>query len=85
LACAGLHNFLRKECRSDLFPAEPEPDDENYEEENLEREFQTQDEQREDANDWRAEIANHMWEDSRPRAPEPNAEPVVEGNNNETE
>ena len=72
MACAGLHNFLRKECRSDLFHAEPEPDNEDYEEENLGGEIQTQDEQREDANDWRAEIANHMWEDSRPREPEPN-------------
>ena len=33
LACAGLHNFLSKECRSDEFPIEPE-DDESEDEEN---------------------------------------------------
>ncbi|XP_040361961.1 uncharacterized protein LOC112164273 [Rosa chinensis] len=82
LACAGLHNFLRKECRSDLFPVEPE-DEEDYEhEEDPEDEFQTQDQQREEANDWRMEIANHMWRDARPAPdPEPNPPPVVEGNN----
>ncbi|KAH6833461.1 nuclease HARBI1-like protein, partial [Perilla frutescens var. hirtella] len=40
LVCAGLHNFLQKECRSDEFPAEYEGDQDSshldMEEENLE-------------------------------------------------
>ncbi|XP_024199020.1 uncharacterized protein LOC112202302 [Rosa chinensis] len=82
LACAGLHNFLRKECRSDLFPVEPEDEEDSEHEEDPEDEFQTQDQQREEANDWRMEIANHMWRDARPAPdPEPNPPLVVEGNN----
>ncbi|XP_062020903.1 uncharacterized protein LOC133737341 [Rosa rugosa] len=82
LACAGLHNFLHKECRSDLFPVEPEDEEDSEHEEDPEDEFQTQDQQREEANDWRMEIANHMWRDARPAPdPEPNPPPVVEGNN----
>lgn len=72
LACAALHNFLRKECRSDEFPIEPTyassssstspiPVDE---EDNLEQIYQTQEQQREDANTWRASIASAMWRDA---------------------
>ncbi|XP_057803463.1 uncharacterized protein LOC131018776 [Salvia miltiorrhiza] len=66
LACAGLHNFLRKECRSDEFPIEDEeensaPDVEN-DADNLEYLSQSQLSQRNEANAWRASIANAMWE-----------------------
>ncbi|KAI9168799.1 hypothetical protein LWI28_002116 [Acer negundo] len=62
LACAGLHNFLRKECRSD------ELDDEISsllvnQEEDFEPFFETQEQQRENANAWRAAIAVDMWSD----------------------
>lgn len=62
LACVALHNFLRKECRSDEFPIEEddEPSSPSEEEEN----FQTQDQQREKANEWRATIASDMWGDA---------------------
>ncbi|KAH6822008.1 nuclease HARBI1-like protein [Perilla frutescens var. hirtella] len=54
LACAGFHNFLRKECRSDEFPAEYEGDQDlpplDTEEENLEWLFQSQLQQRTEAN-----------------------------------
>ena len=71
LACAGLHNFLRKECRSDEFPPEPENDSSSssyldMEEENLELLSQTQQRQRAEANAWRLGIAEAMWAD-RPR------------------
>ncbi|XP_057790941.1 uncharacterized protein LOC131008056 [Salvia miltiorrhiza] len=66
LACAGLHNFLRKECHSDEFPIEDEeenvaPDVEN-DVDNLEYLSQSQLSQRNEANAWRASIANAMWE-----------------------
>jgi hypothetical protein len=53
--CAGLHNFLRKECRSDEFSLEPKIDSSSssyldMEEENLELLSQTQQRQREEAN-----------------------------------
>ncbi|XP_057792247.1 uncharacterized protein LOC131009032 [Salvia miltiorrhiza] len=66
LACAGLHNFFRKECRTDEFPVEDEvenaaPDVEN-DANNLEYLSQSQLSQRNEANAWRASIANAMWE-----------------------
>ncbi|XP_062019062.1 uncharacterized protein LOC133735684 [Rosa rugosa] len=70
LACAGLHNFLRKECRSDEFPVEPEDDQSSsyldMEDENLELLSQSQQQQRAEANAWRISIADAMWND-RPR------------------
>ncbi|XP_074327416.1 uncharacterized protein LOC141665336 [Apium graveolens] len=68
LACAGLHNFLRKECRSDEFPFEV-VDDQSLDMEdadNHESNIPSQQQQRTEANTWRANIANSMWED-RPR------------------
>ncbi|KAH6817817.1 hypothetical protein C2S51_001420 [Perilla frutescens var. frutescens] len=66
LACAGLHNFLRKECRSDEFPVEYEGDEDlpppPPEEENMEWLSQSQLQQRTEANAWRMSIANDMWE-----------------------
>ncbi|KAH6775053.1 nuclease HARBI1-like protein [Perilla frutescens var. hirtella] len=66
LACAGLHNFLRKECRSDEFPVEYEGDQDlpppHPEEENIEWLSQSQLQQRTEANAWRMSIANSMWE-----------------------
>ncbi|WOH11215.1 hypothetical protein DCAR_0830695 [Daucus carota subsp. sativus] len=80
LACAGLHNFLRKECRSDEFPVESTDDqfsdmDDHVYEPNL----LSQQQQREEANNWRATIANAMW-NNRPRNTTTNEE---EGNNKE--
>nr|XP_011468540.1 PREDICTED: uncharacterized protein LOC105352672 [Fragaria vesca subsp. vesca] len=70
LACAGLHNFLRKECRSDEFPIELEDDQSpshlDMEDENLELLSQSQLQQRTEANAWRTSIANAMWA-RRPR------------------
>ncbi|VFQ71810.1 unnamed protein product [Cuscuta campestris] len=68
LACAGLHNFLRKECRSDEFPPEPELESSSssyldMEEENFEILSQTQQQQRTEANAWRHGIAEAMWGD----------------------
>ncbi|XP_024190319.1 uncharacterized protein LOC112194302 [Rosa chinensis] len=67
LACAGLHNFLRKECRSDEFPVEPEDDQSSsyldMEDENLELLSQSQQQQRAEANAWRISIADAMWND----------------------
>ncbi|CAH9078080.1 unnamed protein product [Cuscuta epithymum] len=63
LACAGVHNFLRRECRSDEFPPDPEEDPPSDDEDNLEWDnFQTQDQQREKANEWRMNLATQMWE-----------------------
>ncbi|CAL2260204.1 unnamed protein product [Prunus armeniaca] len=72
VACAALHNFLRKECRSDEFPIEPTDESSSSsslsipvdEEDNFEQIYQTQDQQREDANTWRASIASAMWRDA---------------------
>ncbi|XP_073056969.1 uncharacterized protein [Primulina eburnea] len=69
LACAGLHNFLRKECRSDEFPVEPEnevpqPSSEQvYGDNNFDQIFGTEEQQRANANAWRDIIANRMWSD----------------------
>ena len=69
LACAGLHNFLRKECRSDEFPEEQNNEGSSSspipvnEEDNFEPVFETQEEQREHANQWRDAIAANMWND----------------------
>ncbi|KAL5764061.1 hypothetical protein ACOSQ2_016655 [Xanthoceras sorbifolium] len=66
LACTGLHNFLRKECRSDEFPVEPNNEASSsplgYQENNFEPFFETQEQQRENANEWRATIARNMWD-----------------------
>lgn len=66
LACAGLHNFLRKECRSDEFPPETDIDEENSEvneENNYEEDGDIgtlESQQREYANKWRDTIAANM-------------------------
>ncbi|XP_057791083.1 uncharacterized protein LOC131008208 [Salvia miltiorrhiza] len=66
LACAGLHNFLRKECRSDEFPVEVEEGNVAADVENdadiLDYLSQSQLSQRNEANAWRTSIANAMWE-----------------------
>ncbi|XP_020415446.1 uncharacterized protein LOC18782701, partial [Prunus persica] len=72
LACAALHNFLRKECRSDEFSIEPTDESSLSssssipvdEEDNFDLIYQTQDQQREDASTWRASIALAMWRDN---------------------
>ena len=65
LACAALHNFLRKECRSDEFPIEEESASSSsppiVEEELEEPVLQTQEQQREEANAWRLSISDYMW------------------------
>ncbi|XP_073138098.1 uncharacterized protein [Henckelia pumila] len=69
LACAGLHNFLRRECRSDEFPVEtetevlPSSSEQVYEDGNFDQLFDTQEQQRANANAWRDAIANQMWSD----------------------
>ncbi|KAM7528229.1 hypothetical protein LguiB_031639 [Lonicera macranthoides] len=84
LACAGLHNFLYKECCSDDFLAEPENDPSlsylDMEVENLSLLSQTQQQQRADANAWRLSIAEVMWND-RPQ----NNEKGNQEDNNESE
>ena len=66
LACLGLHNFLRKECRSDEFPVEldnetlPFPSIRANQEENFEPFVETQEQQRNTANEWRNTIATTM-------------------------
>ncbi|KAK3221260.1 hypothetical protein Dsin_008285 [Dipteronia sinensis] len=66
-ACVGLHNFLRKKCRSDEFPIEQdnEVDPEPVNEIDPEPVFQTQQQQRTEANEWRDAIALNMWMDAR--------------------
>ncbi|CAL9024076.1 unnamed protein product [Prunus brigantina] len=72
LACAALHNFLRKECGSDEFPIEPIDESSSSssssipvdDEDNFEQIYQTQDQQREDASTWGASIASAMWRDA---------------------
>ncbi|KAK2650033.1 hypothetical protein Ddye_017522 [Dipteronia dyeriana] len=66
-ACIGLHNFLRKECRFDEFPVEQdnEVDLELVDEVDPEPVFQTQEQQRNEANGWRHAIALNMWTDAR--------------------
>ncbi|RZC08983.1 hypothetical protein D0Y65_015622 [Glycine soja] len=68
LACAALHNFLRKECRSNEFPVEPTDESSssssvlpNYEDNDHEPIVQTQEQEREDANIWRTNIGSDMW------------------------
>ncbi|CAH2070381.1 unnamed protein product [Thlaspi arvense] len=66
LACAGLHNFLRQQCRSDAFLEEVvnvnnEKDTDSEENGNIGI-LDTQ--QREYANNWRNEIASKMWADA---------------------
>eukprot|EP00256_Glycine_max_P058170 XP_014626240.1 uncharacterized protein LOC106797056 [Glycine max] len=70
LACAALHNFLRKECRSDEFPVEPTDESSssssssvlpNYEDNDHEPIVQTQEQEREDVNIWRTNIGSDMW------------------------
>lgn len=66
LACAALHNFLRKECRSDEFPIESVEESSSStlpvnEDHNIEPIIQTQEQQREDGNAWRTSIAMNMW------------------------
>ncbi|KAH6827125.1 nuclease HARBI1-like protein [Perilla frutescens var. hirtella] len=66
LACAGLHNFLRKRGRSDEFRVEYEGDQDlpppPPEEENMKWLSQSQLQQRTEANAWRVSIANSIWE-----------------------
>ncbi|KAI9201607.1 hypothetical protein LWI28_026003 [Acer negundo] len=65
-ACVGLHNFLRNECRFDEFPVEQdnEMDLEPVIEVDPEPVFQTQEQQRTEANEWRDAIALNMWMDA---------------------
>ncbi|KAK9132868.1 hypothetical protein Scep_012396 [Stephania cephalantha] len=67
LACAGLHNYLRKECRSDEFPIELDTEDalssDSEEDDDFEILSETQEQQRENANQWRNFIATEMWSD----------------------
>ncbi|RXI01540.1 hypothetical protein DVH24_014889 [Malus domestica] len=55
------HNFLRKEYLSDEFPIEPEDDKSEDEENDDELGNQTQEQQRQIANAWRADITTNMW------------------------
>ena len=69
LACATLHNFLHKECRSDEFPVEPSNESSSsmlpiHEDNNDELNVQTQEQEREDANLWRTNIGSDMWRDA---------------------
>ncbi|CAH9120108.1 unnamed protein product [Cuscuta epithymum] len=64
LACVGLHNFLRKECRSDEFPVDPEDEIRSFEAEDVEQYFASQEQQRANANAWRDTIASNMWNDA---------------------
>jgi len=71
LACAALHNFLRKECRSDEFLVEPSNESSSsssmlpiHEDNNDELNVQTQEQEREDANLWRTNIGSDMWRDA---------------------
>jgi len=66
LACATLHNFLRKECRSDEFPVEPSNESSSSmlpipEDNNDELNVQTQEQEREDANLWRTNISSFFF------------------------
>ena len=67
LACVALHNFLRKECRSDEFPIEEESASSSsppiVEEELEELVSQTQEQQREEVNAWRLSITDHKWKE----------------------
>ncbi|KAI9160950.1 hypothetical protein LWI28_013025 [Acer negundo] len=66
LACVALHNFLRKECRSDEFPIEEESTSSSSSSPIVEEEFeelvlQTKEQQREEADAWRFSISDYMW------------------------
>ncbi|KAJ1420279.1 hypothetical protein SESBI_14411 [Sesbania bispinosa] len=66
LACTTLHNFLRKECRSDEFTIESVEESSSStlpvnEDHNIEPIIQTQEQQQEDGNAWRTSIAMNMW------------------------
>ena len=65
LPCTGIHNFLRKECRSDEFFVEPENDSSlsylDMEEKYIELLSQIRQQQMADANaNWRLNIAEAM-------------------------
>ncbi|XP_021834820.1 uncharacterized protein LOC110774571 [Prunus avium] len=69
LACVGLHNFLRKECRSDEFPVKLENESSSssslpVNEGDPELVFQTQKQQQQNTNEWRVGIALDMWRDA---------------------
>lgn len=75
LACAALHNYLRRVCRSDVgeFPDEVENEgnaidneanDVNINEIDREEPLETQEQDRENANIWRNSIAEDMWRDA---------------------
>ncbi|XP_019096263.1 PREDICTED: uncharacterized protein LOC104779220 [Camelina sativa] len=71
LACAGLHNFLRRECRSDegVFPNENNAvnngnNSVNIDESDREESLETQEQDRENANNWRQSMAEDMWKDA---------------------
>ena len=67
LACAGLHNFIRKECCSYEFLLENDNEISMSshalinQEEDFEPCFDTQEQQRDIANERRAGIATDMW------------------------
>lgn len=67
LACAGLHNFLRKECQSDVgeFPVEANVQENATNANQVIREepLGTQEQDRENANAWRTAMAEDMWRD----------------------
>ncbi|KAK9105266.1 hypothetical protein Scep_022110 [Stephania cephalantha] len=67
LACAGLHNYLRKECRSDEFPIELDTEDalssDSEEDDDFEILSEIQEQQRENANQLRNFTATEMWSD----------------------
>ena len=68
-ACAGLHNFLRKERHSDKFSVKSDIEGSSSsslpinEGNDFEPIFETQEQQRENANQWRTAIATQMWND----------------------
>ena len=69
LACVRLYNFLRKECHSNEFPIELDnetlssPPISVNQEENFEPFVETQEQQRNTANEWKNTIATKMWND----------------------
>ncbi|KAL6499894.1 hypothetical protein OROGR_027804 [Orobanche gracilis] len=60
---SGLHNFLHNECRSDEFPVGSEDEESSDEENNVELFFESQEQQRENANQWRTTPSTEMWID----------------------
>ncbi|TQD79715.1 hypothetical protein C1H46_034743 [Malus baccata] len=64
-----MHNFHRKECRSDEFPVEPDNESSLSPpllvfEGDLDQDFQTQEQQQNIANEWIYNIALDMWKDA---------------------